>query len=539
MASQLSSRNFIEHAFFLFDGRATDGVQIVWDPISTTERNKNDHHRLTKVQIQGYEDSGIVIQGDQALAHVFTGCIIQARDTGKIGINTGRTHALDRAGVYRPGSFKWYGGTIMENQIADLYLARQGNGPIVVNGVHSEGSLRFLDMPNFDQDTTNLSDRTHIELNSIKHHVPTGPTDGEIIRYYGNGPLIVTSMDIGKQADTIPYRIRFQSRPNAQNGPVVFRFDATVSTADTKAVFTGRLPTEYNAYRHTGDNDNAPLVSPVDNGRQKPITAEDWLRVVGVVPRAWYRFGETRATPTDFIESVDVNPSNEITLEEHAYVTGDGPVQVTNTGGSLPAGISGGTNYYVRYINADRIKLFSSRANAIANTSPIVLIATGSGINTIVGSGSQGSDGTVYDCNRRLPPLDLIPKAMWSDSYRQPQSGFTEEWVKFTSGTTDQRLALNTMIDVNPQTMSVAFLIHFGAVTAANNEYLCVLGSGAISAGNGPNVRVTSPENLLRANVNGVSIDGTVNYGNAGDYLLVAGYDRAAGGSSRSRRTRS
>lgn len=117
--SQLSSRNFIERVFFKLDGQAQDGVQIVWDPDSTKELGKNDGHRLTDVQIQGYTDSGIVFQGDQPQACVFDHCIIQGRDWGQYGINAARPTSAD--GVYRTAGFFFHDGTIMENQIADIY----------------------------------------------------------------------------------------------------------------------------------------------------------------------------------------------------------------------------------------------------------------------------------------------------------------------------------------------------------------------------------------------------------------------------------
>lgn len=86
---------------------------------------------------------GLSSRGDQSLAHVFTGCILQGRDTGLAGINTARRRPLDTPGVYRVGKIKWYGGTIMENQIADLYLGRQSNGPVVVSGCTPRGAFGF------------------------------------------------------------------------------------------------------------------------------------------------------------------------------------------------------------------------------------------------------------------------------------------------------------------------------------------------------------------------------------------------------------
>ena len=453
--------------------------------------------------------------------------MVQARDTGQVGINSARQHVVDSAGVYRPGSFKFYGGTIMENQLADLYLARQSNGPIVVNGVHSEGSLRFLDMPNFNQDTTNLSDRTHIELNSIKHHVPTGPADGEVIRYYGNGPLIITSMDIGKQIDPVPYRIRFQSRPRAQDGPVAFRFDGTVSTMDRKALFTGRLPTDYAAsYRHRASNNNLPLIVSVDNGREKPINEEDWLRVLGIVPRCWYRFGETEALAADTVDLVDFG-ANRLNLNGHRLATGYGPVRISNVGGTSPTPLSGTTDYYIRRINTNSIALHLTKADAIAGTNVVDITAANSGTNTI--AGTTGSDGSIFDCNQRLPPIDMVPNAF--PFYRRT-SGFSDEWAEFASGAIDQQFFLNNVTDVDPTSDSVAFLIHFRAVTTTgvDNRYLVTLGTGATGPGGGPNVRFDA-NGFMKGTIDGVpSPLGGHNYTAEGDYLLVAGYDRSCGG---------
>jgi hypothetical protein len=329
----------------------------------------------------------------------------------------------------------------MENQIADLFLARQSNGPVIVSGVHSEGSVRFLDMPNFAQDTTQLIDRVHIELTGIKHHVASAPADGECIRYFGGGPLIISACDFGKQMDSAPYRVRFQSRQGVSNG---FTYNATVSSANTKALFTAQLPSNYDAaYRHTGDNKNRALIDVVDGlppqqkPRQKPVTENDWLRVLSIVPRCWYRFGETAI------------------------------------------------------------------------------------------SESTGSDGSIYDCNRRLRPINMLPNA--APMYRQTRSRFAEEWAQFTSAV-DQQFYLNEDAEINPRAHSVAFLIHHGAVTlTAEDEYLCTLGSESADAGGGPIVRFTS-DGRMRATINGVTQDGLYHYSTPGDYLTVAGYDYTVGG---------
>jgi hypothetical protein len=297
-------------------------------------------------------------------------------------------------------------------------------------------------MPTFTQDSQ-LIDRTHIELTGIKHHVPTPPVDGECIRYFGNGPLIKSACDLGKQSDDAPYRIRFQPRQGVNMG---FICHATVSSQDRRALFTAQLPSNYDAaYRHTGDNENRALINVVDGDppRQKPVTEADWFRVLGLVPRCWYRFGEMAV------------------------------------------------------------------------------------------SSSTGSDGSIYDCNRRLRPINMQSNA--APLCRQARDGFDEEWALFTSATMNQQFYLiepgpPAHSEIDPRVHSVAFLIHHGAVTVtADNEYLCALGSGHTGPGGGPNVWF-SAQGLMHATIDNVTQSGSYNYHAPGDYLTVAGYDRGSGG---------
>ena len=220
--------------------------------------------------------------------------------------------------------------------------------------------------------------------------------------------------------------------------------NATVSSENTKALFTAQLPSNHDAaYRHAGDNQNGALIDAVDGippqqtPREKPVTENDWLSVLGIVPRCWYRFGETAI------------------------------------------------------------------------------------------SDSTGSDGSIYDCNRRLRPVNMMPNA--APLYRQTRSGFAEEWAQFTSAV-DQQFYLNEDTEINPRADSVAFLIHHGAVSlTADDEYLCTLGTGSAGPGAGPIVRFTS-RGLMRATIDGVTQDRTYDYSTAGDYLTVAGYDYTVGG---------
>ncbi len=602
---QLSSRNFIERVFFKLDGQAQDGVQIVWDPISTEEWGKNDHHRLTNVQIQGYTDSGIVFQGDQPQDCVFDHCIIQGRDWGKYGINAARPTS---DGVYRTVGFFFRDGTIMENQIADIYTCRNYGDTLVDDGVHSEGSRRFFDMPNYAQDVSPI-DSVSVCLKNVKHHAasPTikissvdagadkvnfasahgyttgkGPlrltttgtlpaglatkTDywaividsdtialasslsnalagtrvsisdtgtgthtlwapeatGEAIRYYANGPFTVENCAFGKlneQANV--YQIRVQPRPNGIRPR--FTFDSIISQSDLSPVFTGIVPTRHSAgYRHKSHITDIPLIDNIDNGRQKPVTADDWLRVLGIVPRAWYRFGET-AGPRN-VDAVDAT-GDELDIAAHHWNTGDGPVRLTTTAtGSLPGGLSANIDYWVIKANAGSIALATTRPNALANVR-VGITSAGTGTRTV----KDGSDGKIYDCSTGLAPIDLTPNN--APRYRRSRANFNEAWAEFISNTIDQQFYLNENTGINPQAHSVAFLIHHGAVTltAAGDDYLCTLGSGSAGPGGGPIVRFTSA-GLMRATINGITQNGIYDYRTAADYLTVAGYDYTAGG---------
>ena len=70
----------------------------------------------------------------------------------------------------------------------------------------------------------------------------------------------------------------------------------------------------------------------------------------------------------------------------HTFATGDGPFQISNSGGALPTGLSASTDYYVIY-EADKgstsFQVATSMSNAIASTE-ITLTGTGCGTQTLV-----------------------------------------------------------------------------------------------------------------------------------------------------------
>jgi hypothetical protein len=76
------------------------------------------------------------------------------------------------------------------------------------------------------------------------------------------------------------------------------------------------------------------------------------------------------------------NATETFTAAAHGFVTGDGPVQVSNAGGALPTGLTAATDYWIIRVTANTFKLATSLANALAGTN--LLISTdGTGVQTL------------------------------------------------------------------------------------------------------------------------------------------------------------
>lgn len=75
--------------------------------------------------------------------------------------------------------------------------------------------------------------------------------------------------------------------------------------------------------------------------------------------------------------------ANTLTDASHGLETGDGPVRLTNAGGALPAGLAVDTDYYIIKVDANTMKLATSRANAALGTA-IDLTGDGTGTHTMV-----------------------------------------------------------------------------------------------------------------------------------------------------------
>lgn len=97
-----------------------------------------------------------------------------------------------------------------------------------------------------------------------------------------------------------------------------------------------------------------------------------------------YRVGDY--TGDNFADGdVTVDPTNTIDITSHGYQTGDGPFQLTNSGGALPTGLAAGTNYWVIAVDDDTIQLALSEALALAGTAVAITAAAGGGTHNIGG----------------------------------------------------------------------------------------------------------------------------------------------------------
>lgn len=104
------------------------------------------------------------------------------------------------------------------------------------------------------------------------------------------------------------------------------------------------------------------------------------LKICGAVPKS-------EVIADDGVDGVTAG-ADTLTITGHALRTGDGPIQFT-TAGTLPGGIQLLTNYWVGVVDANTIKLFTSRAallagGSVAASTAVDILDAGSGAHTLV-----------------------------------------------------------------------------------------------------------------------------------------------------------
>ncbi len=76
------------------------------------------------------------------------------------------------------------------------------------------------------------------------------------------------------------------------------------------------------------------------------------------------------------------NASEELTIANHPFSTGDGPFRLINSGGALPTGLAADTDYWIIKISASVIQLAASKADALALTE-VTFSTDGTGTNSL------------------------------------------------------------------------------------------------------------------------------------------------------------
>lgn len=98
------------------------------------------------------------------------------------------------------------------------------------------------------------------------------------------------------------------------------------------------------------------------------------------------------------------------TKTAHGYLTGL-KVQVSNSGGALPTGLSAATDYFVIYIDANTFYLASSLANAQAGTR-IDITGAGTGTQTVTPTALAGASVKLQGC---VDPETPTNSSVWAD----------------------------------------------------------------------------------------------------------------------------
>lgn len=126
------------------------------------------------------------------------------------------------------------------------------------------------------------------------------------------------------------------------------------------------------------------VVSALTNDLTLSENLSAQLATVKVQTKTALTPGESFATTTfkTFVDA-DVNTGTEvITISSHGFSTGD-RVQLSNTDGTLPGGISVLTDYFVIKTAANTLKLAASLSDAFAGTAINISSAAGGGTHTL------------------------------------------------------------------------------------------------------------------------------------------------------------
>ncbi len=96
--------------------------------------------------------------------------------------------------------------------------------------------------------------------------------------------------------------------------------------------------------------------------------------------------------------------NNEIDIAAHGRATGDGPFTVSSTT-TLPAGLTAGTQYFLRSLTAGTLSFHRTAADANNDANPVATTDAGTGTHTMI---PDGSDAGFVDLARQGIATDRI-----------------------------------------------------------------------------------------------------------------------------------
>lgn len=130
--------------------------------------------------------------------------------------------------------------------------------------------------------------------------------------------------------------------------------------------------------------------------------------------------GATTAVGSTKNFTVDAG-TDVVTSSAHGKDTGFGPVRLTNSGGALPAGLAGATDYWIIRLTDDTLQFATSKANALAGTA-VDITGAGTGthsmratMQTVADQMEQALDEVLTFPGNRTQPKDVNVTKFWTE----------------------------------------------------------------------------------------------------------------------------
>lgn len=123
----------------------------------------------------------------------------------------------------------------------------------------------------------------------------------------------------------------------------------------------------------TYTSDSSPTQAEIHNGLLTSFNAVVSKNYLATFPAVAF---------ADFTYTVPAFADGKLHAVAHGRQTGDGPIQLTNTGGAVPGGTTVLTNYWLIRVGPDDLQLADSLAHALAGTF-VALSNAGTGTQTI------------------------------------------------------------------------------------------------------------------------------------------------------------